>query len=53
MVFGKRAPYNVFARRNETMDFMELAKNRYSERFFDPRPVEQAAPRKADYVYTL
>ena len=23
------------------MDFMELAKNRYSERFFDPRPVEQ------------
>ena len=23
------------------MDFLELAKNRYSERFFDPRPVEQ------------
>ena len=23
------------------MTFMELAKNRYSERFFDPRPVEQ------------
>ena len=23
------------------MEFMELAKNRYSERFFDPRPVEQ------------
>ena len=22
-------------------DFLELAKNRYSERFFDPRPVEQ------------
>ena len=24
------------------MDFLELAKNRYSERFFDSRPVEQA-----------
>ena len=23
------------------MDFLEMAKNRYSERFFDPRPVEQ------------
>ena len=23
------------------MDFLELASNRYSERFFDPRPVEQ------------
>ena len=23
------------------MNFLELAKNRYSERFFDPRPVEQ------------
>lgn len=23
------------------MDFMELAKNRYSERYYDPRPVEQ------------
>ncbi len=23
------------------MDFLELAKNRYSERYFDPRPVEQ------------
>ena len=23
------------------MTFMELAQNRYSERFFDPRPVEQ------------
>ncbi|MBP3204927.1 MAG: nitroreductase family protein [Lachnospiraceae bacterium] len=23
------------------MDFLELAKNRYSERFFDPRPIEQ------------
>ena len=23
------------------MDFLELAKNRYSERFFDSRPVEQ------------
>ena len=23
------------------MSFLELAKNRYSERFFDPRPVEQ------------
>ncbi len=23
------------------MDFFELAQNRYSERFFDPRPVEQ------------
>lgn len=23
------------------MDFLELAKNRYSERFFDPKPVEQ------------
>ena len=23
------------------MSFMELAKNRYSERFFDSRPVEQ------------
>ena len=23
------------------MDFLELAKNRYSERFFDPRPVER------------
>lgn len=23
------------------MDFMQLAKNRYSERFFDPKPVEQ------------
>ena len=23
------------------MDFMDLAKSRYSERFFDPRPVEQ------------
>ena len=22
------------------MTFMELARNRYSERFFDPRPVE-------------
>lgn len=25
----------------EAMDFLELAKNRYSERFFDSRPVEQ------------
>ena len=23
------------------MEFLELAKNRYSERFFDPRPIEQ------------
>ncbi len=23
------------------MDFLELAKNRYSERYFDPRPIEQ------------
>ena len=23
------------------MDFLELAKNRYSERSFDPRPIEQ------------
>ena len=23
------------------MDFLELAKNRYSERFFDQRPIEQ------------
>ena len=23
------------------MSFLEMAKNRYSERFFDPRPVEQ------------
>ena len=23
------------------MDFLELAKNRYSERYFDPKPVEQ------------
>ena len=23
------------------MNFLELAKNRYSERYFDPRPVEQ------------
>lgn len=23
------------------MDFLEMAKNRYSERFFDSRPVEQ------------
>ncbi len=23
------------------MDFLELAKNRYSERFFDPKPIEQ------------
>ena len=23
------------------MDFIELAKNRYSERYYDPRPVEQ------------
>ena len=23
------------------MDFLELAKNRYSERYFDPRPVER------------
>ena len=28
------------------MDFLELAKNRYSERFFDSRPVEQE---KLDY----
>ncbi|MBP3798732.1 MAG: nitroreductase family protein [Ruminococcus sp.] len=23
------------------MDFLELAKNRYSERYFDQRPIEQ------------
>ena len=23
------------------MDFLELAKNRYSERYFDPKPIEQ------------
>ena len=23
------------------MSFLELAKNRYSERYFDPRPIEQ------------
>jgi nitroreductase len=26
---------------DKTMDFLELAKNRYSERFFDSRPIEQ------------
>lgn len=25
------------------MSFLELAKNRYSERYFDPRPIEKEA----------
>ena len=28
-------------RRDASMDFLDLAKQRYSERFFDSRPIEQ------------
>lgn len=52
---GKKIPY-IRAQKNRNggrhrafpeiermtdMDFLELAKSRYSERFFDPRPIEQ------------
>lgn len=44
MDFGKSRRYNGFRKPETeayTMDFLELARQRYSERFFDSRPIEQ------------